>query len=90
MNVDANWSIRDPAIRYEQIDYRDDHGAFAVELVGRVGETSFLLSCRLCGSGDLVIPFETAEARGAWAATHRDATGHDTWWVHDHTPEARP
>jgi hypothetical protein len=48
----------------------------------------FLLLCREC-STDVPIPFDSAEARGKWAAGHRDATGHDTWWVHDHTPTPR-
>jgi hypothetical protein len=48
--------------------------------------TVFLLLCRECTT-DVPIPFDSAEARGKWAAGHRDATGHDTWWSHDHTPK---
>lgn len=51
----------------------------------------FLLRCRECDTDpEAPIPFESAEARGKWAAAHRDGTGHDTWWVHDHTPRERP
>lgn len=39
----------------------------------------YLLVCRQCGNGDLVIPFDSPEARGKWAAAHRDSTGHDQW-----------
>lgn len=33
-------------------------------------EKFYLLVCRLCGGGDLVMPFDSAEARGKWAAGH--------------------
>jgi hypothetical protein len=48
----------------------------------------YLLLCREC-STDEPIPFDSPEARGKWAAAHRDGTGHDTWWAHDHTPTER-
>ena len=47
----------------------------------------FFLSCRECDTDpEAPIPFDSAEARGKWAAAHRDSTGHDTWWCHDYTP----
>lgn len=47
--------------------------------------TTYLLVCRLCGDGELVMPFESAQARGRWAAEHTKGTGHDQWWVCDQT-----
>jgi hypothetical protein len=46
----------------------------------------YLLVCRECFDLDddpLVIPFESAEARGKWAAAHTRGTGHDRWYVED-------
>jgi hypothetical protein len=46
----------------------------------------YLLVCRACGDLDddpLVLPFESAEARGRWAAEHTRGTGHDRWYVED-------
>jgi hypothetical protein len=52
----------------------------------------YLLVCRECGDGDdaLVMPFESAEARGKWAAAHTRGTGHDRWFVYDQRREAGP
>lgn len=53
-------------------------------------QTYYLLVCRDCGNLDddpLVMPFESAQARGKWAAEHTRATGHDRWYVED---EVRP
>lgn len=44
-------------------------------------ETFYLLVCRECGSGDLVMPFGSPAERGKWAAAHTRATGHDRWFV---------
>ena len=41
----------------------------------------YLLVCRECGNGDLVMPFGSAAERGKWAAEHTKATGHDRWFV---------
>ena len=43
----------------------------------------YLLWCRACGDPDrpLPIPFESAEARGKWAAAHTKGTGHESWVV---------
>lgn len=50
-------------------------------------EVYYLLVCLDCGEvvddDALVMPFESAEARGKWAAAHRRGTGHDRWWVKD-------
>jgi hypothetical protein len=45
----------------------------------------YVLVCRDCGDGDdaLPIPFESAAARGRWAAAHTQGTGHDRWLVLD-------
>jgi hypothetical protein len=43
----------------------------------------YLLICRECGDGDIILPFGSAEDRGKWAAEHTRGTGHDTWWVKD-------
>jgi hypothetical protein len=48
-------------------------------------EVFYLLVCRDCGNGDLVMPFGSAEERGKWAAGHTRLTGHDRWWVKDFT-----
>lgn len=50
-----------------------------------IPETFYLLVCRDCGNGELVMPFGSAEERGKWAAAHTRATGHDQWWVKDVT-----
>lgn len=47
---------------------------------------SYLLVCRLCGDGDLVMPFASPAERGKWAADHTRGAGHDKWWVAD-SPE---
>ena len=49
-------------------------------------ETFYLLVCRECGDGDLVMPFGSPEERGKWASGHTKATGHDRWWVKDQHP----
>jgi len=50
----------------------------------------WLLVCRECGNGDLVMPFASPAERGRWAAAHTRATGHDRWLVTDeHRHEER-
>lgn len=44
---------------------------------------TYVLVCRLCGDGNLVMPFESAAARGKWASGHTRGTGHDQWFVKD-------
>lgn len=48
-------------------------------------KTFYLLVCRECGDSEdaLVMPFESAQARGKWAAEHTKGTGHARWWVKD-------
>jgi hypothetical protein len=51
-------------------------------------ETWYVILCRVCNpdledARNLWMPFETAEARGRWAAEHKRATGHDRWFVID-------
>jgi hypothetical protein len=46
----------------------------------------YLLVCRECGDGDLIMPFGSAEERGKWAGAHTSGTGHDRWWVQDRRP----
>ncbi len=45
----------------------------------------YLLICRECPGALEQDPlvFGSAEERGAWAAGHREALGHDRWWVKD-------
>lgn len=43
----------------------------------------YLLVCRECGNGDLVMPFGSQEERGKWAGAHTRGTGHDRWFVTD-------
>jgi hypothetical protein len=43
----------------------------------------YLLVCRDCGDGTLVMPFASAAERGKWAAEHTRGTGHDRWRVVD-------
>lgn len=45
--------------------------------------TWFLLACRECGDGDMVMPFRSATERGKWAGAHTRGTGHDAWFVKD-------
>lgn len=46
--------------------------------------TYYVLVCRECDpESESPIPFESPEARGAWAAEHRRGTGHDRWVVLD-------
>lgn len=47
----------------------------------------FLLVCRLCGTGDLVMPFGSPAERGKWAAEHTQGTGHDAWLVADNVEQ---
>jgi hypothetical protein len=50
--------------------------------------TFYLLVCLECSpEHPLVLPFDTAEARGKWATAHTRGTGHDRWYVED---EERP
>jgi hypothetical protein len=63
-----------------------------MDALAEAPDTAYVLVCRACAEGwaePLPIPFESAEARGKWAAAHRDATGHDSWWVKDHQMGAR-
>lgn len=46
-------------------------------------DATWLLVCRRCGNGDLEMPFDSASARGKWAAAHTKGTGHDAWWAPD-------
>lgn len=49
-------------------------------------QTFYLLSCLECddeGGGPLILPFDSAEGRGKWAAAHTRGTGHDRWFVKD-------
>jgi len=48
-------------------------------------EVTYLINCLQCDdqSRPLAIPFESAEARGKWAAEHRVGTGHYRWHVRD-------
>lgn len=41
----------------------------------------YLLVCRECGNGDLVMPFDSPAERGKWAGAHTRGTGHDRWFV---------
>ena len=41
----------------------------------------YLLVCRECGNGDLVMPFGSPGERGKWAGAHTRGTGHDRWFV---------
>lgn len=43
----------------------------------------YLLTCRECGDGDLVMPFGSEEERSGWAGAHTRGTGHDRWHVTD-------
>ncbi len=45
--------------------------------------TFYLLVCRECGSGDLVMPFTSQASRGKWADGHTRGTGHGRWFVTD-------
>ena len=47
------------------------------------GAVFYLLVCRECGNGDLVMPFSGQEERGKWAAAHTRGTGHNHWLVTD-------
>lgn len=49
------------------------------------GGCQYLLVCLECseGSDALILPFDSAEARGKWAAAHTKETGHDRWYVED-------
>jgi hypothetical protein len=47
------------------------------------GAVFYLLACRECGNGDLVMPFSGQEERGKWAAAHTRGTGHNHWLVTD-------
>lgn len=45
--------------------------------------TFYLLVCRDCDDRErlLPLPFNSAAARGKWAAGHTAGTGHDRWTV---------
>ncbi|TCO57150.1 hypothetical protein [Actinocrispum wychmicini] len=47
----------------------------------------YLLVCRACGTGDLIMPFGSAGERGKWAAAHTRGTGHESWFVRDQVQE---
>jgi hypothetical protein len=49
--------------------------------VAETARTFYLLVCRECGNGDLVMPFDSPAERGKWAAAHTRGTGHDRWFV---------
>lgn len=57
-----------------------------------MSDTWFVIICRLCSPDYVnnVIPFESAEARGKWAAEHTRGTGHDSWIVLDHPRNDAP
>jgi hypothetical protein len=44
-------------------------------------EKFYLLVCRECGDGDLVMPFDSPAGRGKWASGHTRGTGHHRWFV---------
>jgi hypothetical protein len=52
---------------------------------GEPGKIFYVLVCLRCGDPEhsLPMPFESAAARGKWAAEHTRATGHDKWLVLD-------
>jgi len=52
-----------------------------------VKKTFYLLVCRDCGNGDLIMPFGSPAERGKWAAGHTHGTGHAQWLVHDEVRE---
>jgi hypothetical protein len=41
----------------------------------------YLLICRECDDGDLVMPFDSPALRGRWATEHTRGTRHDRWFV---------
>lgn len=55
--------------------------------VQRVNDgTWYTIVCRECNPDPedmLIMPFETAQARGEWAAAHTKGSGHDRWLVLD-------
>ena len=59
-------------------------------MTGEPVKVFYVLVCRECGDPDrpLPMPFESAEARGRWAAGHTRGTGHDRWFVIDQ-PDTR-
>jgi hypothetical protein len=50
-------------------------------VVTETARTFYLLVCRECGDGDLVMPFGSPAERGKWAGAHTRGTGHDRWFV---------
>jgi hypothetical protein len=50
-------------------------------MMAEMTQKFYLLVCRECGNGDLVMPFGSAEERGKWAGGHTRGTGHDRWFV---------
>lgn len=52
---------------------------------GQPERVFYLLICRECGDGDLVMPFGSAAERGKWAAGHTAGTGHGRWFVTEST-----
>lgn len=53
----------------------------AAMLDGEPKRLFYLLICRECGDGDLVMPFDSPAERGKWAAAHTAGTGHQRWFV---------
>lgn len=51
------------------------------------GEVWYVIICRECNDIEdpvvVVMPFESPEERGKWAADHRRSTGHNRWYVVD-------
>lgn len=71
-------------ITFEEAAARGDF----IQLERRPPETAgtfYLLICRECGNGDLVMPFGSPAERGKWAAAHTTGTGHDRWFVTEST-----
>lgn len=54
------------------------------------GTVFYLLICRECGNGDLVVTFDSPAGRGKWAAAHTRGTGHDRWFVTESTARLSP
>jgi hypothetical protein len=64
----------EPAVTLDSMIERD---------IAQDGAEFYLLVCRECGNGDLVMPFTSPAGRGKWAGEHTRGTGHDRWFVTD-------
>jgi hypothetical protein len=62
----------------------------AAMLDGPPERVFYLLICRECGNGDLVMPFSSPAGRGKWAAGHTAGTGHQRWFVTESTTRLSP